>query len=173
MPETETATLPDSAAYRRALGHFTTGVAVITTAADIGPIGLTVNSFTSVSLEPPLILWSLTNRSPHIELFGRVEYFAVNVLAHDQTAVAEQFSQRVPDRFAGIEQRPGVTAAPLIGGAIAHLECRLVDRIVAGDHHMILGEVIRFTSDGRAPLVFSRGRLTAWPHQPPTEENPA
>ncbi|MCX7891235.1 MAG: flavin reductase family protein [Burkholderiales bacterium] len=111
--------------YRRVLGAFPTGVTVVTTLAPGGePVGITVNSFASLSLEPPLVLWALNVRSPKLAIFDRAERFAVNVLAEDQVELSRRFASRDPDPFAGVPTRPGLGGIPLLAGVIAHIQCR-------------------------------------------------
>jgi flavin reductase (DIM6/NTAB) family NADH-FMN oxidoreductase RutF len=145
--------------FRNALGTFATGVSVVTTAGSDGtPIGLTCNSFSSVSLSPPLVLWSLSLRSPNLSNFFQARHFAVNILAGDQMEIAKRFSQPLPDKFNGVGHRTGATGVPLIEGAVAHLECRNETRYYSGDHVIFIGHVLSYTWRDCAPLVFWRGR---------------
>jgi flavin reductase (DIM6/NTAB) family NADH-FMN oxidoreductase RutF len=157
-------------ALRDALGCFPTGVAVVTgLAADGRPFGLTINSFTSLSLEPPLILWSLRSESPLRRCFHGDARFAVNVLGSAQEPIARQFASPRPDRFAGIRWRPGpggprhLAGAPLLAGlphlegAVAWFDCRLRDTHDAGDHRILIGGVERFATAGGEPLLFVQG----------------
>lgn len=154
----------DAREFRRALGTFPTGVAVVSTRAPSGAfVGLTVNSFSSLSLDPPLVLWSLKAASPSLPVFDRAQYFAVNVLAEDQVAISKRFASHVPSKFAQLEVHAGLDEVPLIAGCAAHLECRTYARHNGGDHVLFIGHVERFAYDpDRRPLVFYRGRyLTA------------
>ncbi|MFP4127060.1 MAG: flavin reductase family protein [Alphaproteobacteria bacterium] len=145
--------------YRRALGSFATGIAVVTCAlADGRRAGLTVNSFTSVSLEPPLVSWCLAVKAVSFALFEAAPTFAVNVLALDQEPLVQHFAARIEDKFAGIEATPGLGGAPLIGGCVARFECRRVGRFEAGDHVIYLGEVERYARFDGEPLVLVQGR---------------
>lgn len=152
----------DTRALRHAFGCFPTGVTIVTARRESGePFGLTANSFSSVSLEPPLVLWSLARRSPNLEAFARASHFAINVLAADQTALSDRFARPHPDKFDGFAWTEGVGGVPLLAGAVAHIECRNSLRHPGGDHLIFLGEVERFSSDpDRTPLVFCRGRYT-------------
>ncbi|NUS07429.1 MAG: flavin reductase family protein [Nonomuraea sp.] len=149
---------------REALGQFATGVAVITTVTAGGErAGVTVNSFTSVSLDPPLVLWCLSNRAPSAPLFLRAGRFAVNVLAAGQDHLSRRFATPSADKFAGVELLPG-TPLPLLAGTLARFVCR-TDRVHdGGDHHIFVGAVERFQRSGGEPLVFHSGRYREfWP----------
>jgi 4-hydroxyphenylacetate 3-hydroxylase, reductase component len=149
----------DTREFRRALGTFATGVTVITTARPDGePVGLTANSFNSVSLDPPLVLWSLSVRSPSLQAFEAASHFAVNVLAADQVGVSQRFASPVPDKFAEVSWRRGLAHLPLIDGTTARLECVNSVRHVSGDHIIFIGQVERFTYEPKAPLLYCHGR---------------
>lgn len=151
----------DTRRLREVLGCFPTGVAVVTTlGANGGPVGLTVNSLASVSLDPPLLLWCLSLASPSLPAFRTHPCFAVNILATDQGELCRRFARPSADRFAGVRWRPGLHGVPLIDDAVAHLQCRPYVRHGGGDHEIIVGEVVALAGSDRAPLVFSRGRLT-------------
>lgn len=146
--------------FRKTLGCFATGVAVITTTSATGqPIGVTVNSFSSVSLEPPLVLWSLARKAWSLEAFQSSRGFAVNILASDQEAICRNFSRNVEDRFADIAWTRGLDGLPLITGAVATLQCQHWARYDGGDHEIFVGEVLDCTNAEREPLIFHRGRL--------------
>jgi flavin reductase (DIM6/NTAB) family NADH-FMN oxidoreductase RutF len=148
----------DHRALRDALGAFATGVTVVTALDPEGrAIGLTVNSFNSVSLEPPLVLWSLSLASPNLEAFRRAGHFAVNVLAADQQALSERFARRNSDKFAGIDWREGLGGAPLLPGCCAVLECRNETQHAGGDHLIFIGRVEGCSRSDRPPLVFQGG----------------
>jgi 3-hydroxy-9,10-secoandrosta-1,3,5(10)-triene-9,17-dione monooxygenase reductase component len=145
--------------FRRALGSFVTGVTVITTRRVSGElIGLTANSFNSVSLTPPLVLWSLSLFAPSLPAFQEAPYFAVNILAADQVLVSQQFSRRASDKFAGVSFRESVGGVPLLEGAAASFTCRNEFRYYGGDHVIFLGAVVAYEYSDRDPLVFARGR---------------
>ena len=144
--------------FRHALGCFGTGVTIITTITGDGrKIGLTANSFSSVSLNPPLILWSLVNHSPNMQAFQDCKYFCVNVLNKSQSETALHFARPSEDKFDGIDWQPGVTDTPKINGALAHFECRNSYRYYGGDHVIFLGEVETYSYRSGDPLIFSRG----------------
>jgi flavin reductase (DIM6/NTAB) family NADH-FMN oxidoreductase RutF len=149
----------DPRELRNALGRFATGVAVVTTRAPDGrPVGLTVNSMAAVSLEPPLVAWSLAARSSRLSAFLASSCFAINVLAEDQEAISSRFAGAAPDRFAGLGWTPGLCGVPLLEGCLAQFECRTVRRIEAGDHWLLLGVLERFAYGAGAPLVFFASR---------------
>lgn len=162
------ATLPpfNARELRHVLGSFVTGVTVITTVDTDGkPHGLTANSFSSVSLDPPLILWSQALTAPSHSVFNSCERFAVNILADEQVDVSNRFARGGADKFAGIAVQPGLGGVPLINGCAAHLECRKVHSYPGGDHVVFIGEVERIERHLRQPLVFGSGRyLVAQPH---------
>lgn len=142
--------------YRRALGTFVTGVTVMTAVDSQLSAGLTVNSFTSVSLTPPLVLWCLGDRSDRRTIFSEANTFGINVLGADARDVAERFAwgdwRLRPDDLD--ESPPG---APRIRGSLTHLACRVRERIVLGDHMIIVGEVETFDTHAGEGLVFFRG----------------
>lgn len=149
----------DSTTFRRTLGMFATGITVITAQAKDGSlIGLTVNSFNSVSLNPPLIVWSLANTSTVRSVLETCEYYAVNVLADDQEALSALFASKAADRFAGVDWEPGLGGAPLLAGCSAVFEVRNSQRHPGGDHLVFIGEVERCDRSEREPLVFFNGR---------------
>jgi flavin reductase (DIM6/NTAB) family NADH-FMN oxidoreductase RutF len=149
---------PDPALYRDVMGAFPTGVTVMTLAMPEGQrVGVTASSFNTVSLDPPLILWSLALKAPSLSAFRAVDHFAVNILADDQRDIALQFARPSEDKFAGIDTFTGTTGAPLIAGALAHVECRVFARHPGGDHEIMLGEVVSLARRDGKPLVFQRG----------------
>jgi 3-hydroxy-9,10-secoandrosta-1,3,5(10)-triene-9,17-dione monooxygenase reductase component len=159
----DTAATFDTREFRRALGTFPTGVAVVTTRAASGAfVGLTINSFTSVSLEPPLVLWALNATSPNLGAFDRAPYFAVNILAEDQVELSKRFAAPAGNKFARLEVHAGLEDMPLIAGCAAHLQCRTYARHNGGDHVLFIGHVERFGYDSqKRPLVFYSGRYLA------------
>ena len=149
----------DARAFRRALGQFATGVTVITTreADSPAPVGITVNSFASVSLDPPLILWSAARSSIRHAHFSAAQAFAVHVLASDQSALAERFS-RSGGNFDGLAHGLNAEGVPVLPDTLARFECRTEATHEGGDHTIIIGRVLRFaTAEGATPLVFSQG----------------
>ena len=148
----------DKADFRRALGYFAAGVTVVTAKfSDDGRSGITVTAFSSLSLEPPLVLVCIDKRA---RLHDRLEIdrcFAVNMLAADQEAISRRFAASEGDPFRGIGYRDGLTGAPLLDGAIAAVECRVVARLPGGDHTIIVGEVDATEVREGKPLLYFRG----------------
>ncbi|MDH6287041.1 styrene monooxygenase/indole monooxygenase family protein [Rhodococcus opacus] len=143
---------------RRALGQYATGVTVITARAPDGrKIGVTANSFTSVSMDPPLVSWCPASKAPSLPDLTAATHFAVNVLAADQHDLSRQFSTPAEDKFAGVATTEGIAGVPLIDDAIAHFQCRTVQRVEAGDHIIFLGEIEQYDADLGEPLVFHSG----------------
>jgi flavin reductase (DIM6/NTAB) family NADH-FMN oxidoreductase RutF len=147
-------------AFRRALGAFATGVTIVTGRDANGVlVGLTANSFNSVSLSPPLVLWSLWRGAGSMPAFTRGSHYAINILAADQKALAERFAAKNIDRFAGIPWREGVGGAPLLEGVAAVFECFNRSQYEEGDHVIFVGEVERCERrEGAQPLIFHGGR---------------
>lgn len=146
--------------FRKALGAFATGVTVITAAdADGMPVGLTCNSFASVSLNPPLVLWSLLIYSQSMSVFQNASHFAVNVLGASQQNLAAQFAVRSDDRFAGVSWTVGLGGAPLLADCVASFQCRTADRYYGGDHVIFLGAVEAYACNSGEPLLFTRGEF--------------
>ena len=149
----------DRRTFRNALGEFATGVTVVTAHDSDGKaLGVTINSFASVSLEPPLVLWSLGLASPSRAVFETCSHYAVNILAGDQIEFSQRFSQSQDDRFAGIDLRVGAGGTPLLPGCSAWFECRNEARYPGGDHVILVGYVESFRRDSKAPLIFHGGR---------------
>lgn len=149
----------DSRALRKTLGAFTTGVTVITTLdADGKAYGVTANSFNSVSLDPPLILWSQSLTSSSYPAFRDCDRFVVNILADHQIHVSNQFAKSGDDKFRGIGVTPGLGGVPIIDGCAAHLECEKIAAYPGGDHVVYLGRVARMERAARRPLAFGDGR---------------
>jgi flavin reductase (DIM6/NTAB) family NADH-FMN oxidoreductase RutF len=149
--------------FRTALGMFATGVTIVTARTPDGEvIGLTANSFNSVSLDPPLVLWSLAQVAASLPAFRAGSHYAINVLAADQKTLAEKFSLRGADRWTGVKFSDGMGGAPLLEGAAATFECFNRSRYEEGDHVIFVGEVERCTSrTGVSPLLFHGGRYYA------------
>jgi len=143
---------------RAALGRFATGVTIVSCrAADGSPIGLTANSFNALSLQPPLILWSLRNVSPNLDSFVAAPHFAVNVLAENQVDLSRRFASPVSDKFAEGLWSEGLGGAPVLAGCAAVFECEQVSFQTAGDHVLFIGQVHRVTEAPVTPLVFQSG----------------
>jgi flavin reductase (DIM6/NTAB) family NADH-FMN oxidoreductase RutF len=144
--------------FRNALGTYGTGVTIITaTAADGKPYGITCNSFASVSLNPPLVLWSLGVYSSSLTVFQNASHFTVHVLGTSQQALADKFARSSEDKFAGVEWAPGLGNAPVLAESVAHFQCRSVNRYYGGDHVIFLGAVEAYAYDAGQPLLFARG----------------
>jgi len=146
--------------FRTALGMFATGVTIVTARTTEGlVIGLTANSFNSVSLDPPLVLWSLAQAAASLPVFRAGSHYAINVLANDQKQLAERFALRGADRWGGVSFTDGVGGAPLLAGAAATFECFNRSRYEEGDHVIFVGEVERCAwRKGASPLLFHGGR---------------
>jgi len=148
----------DSRSFRDALGLFATGITVVTTRAPNGEVvGLTVNSFNSVSLEPPLVLWSLSLGSPSEAAFRACSHYAVHVLGESQQALSRQFASSREQRFAGVRTTDGLGGAPLIEGCLARFECRNDIQYAGGDHLIFVGRVERFERSAGDPLLYFGG----------------
>jgi 3-hydroxy-9,10-secoandrosta-1,3,5(10)-triene-9,17-dione monooxygenase reductase component len=149
----------DPRELRQALGAFATGVTIVTTrTAGGGPVGLTANSFNSVSLDPPLVLWSLALTSQHIDVFRRAGCWAVHILSAGQESLSARFASRVPDRFAGVLWTEGDGGVPLIEGCSARFVCRTAFEYEGGDHAIFVGQVSELTRDQAPPLIYHGGR---------------
>lgn len=148
----------DTRRLRRAFGCFATGVAVATTrGADGVAWGLTINSFASVSLDPPLVLWSLGCEQPSHPVFRSTRNFAVSVLAVNQADISRRFASPMADKFAGLPTECGAGVCPLIPGALATFECETVSAVQQGDHSVFFGRVLRARCRQGEPLIFSNG----------------
>jgi flavin reductase (DIM6/NTAB) family NADH-FMN oxidoreductase RutF len=143
--------------FRSALGAYATGVTIITAAADGKPYGLTCNSFASVSLNPPLVLWSLVLYSSSLSVFQNASHFAVNVLGASQQALANKFAKSSDEKFVGVDWTPGLGNAPLLTESVANFQCRAVNRYYGGDHVIFLGAVEAYSYNRKEPLLFARG----------------
>lgn len=147
----------DPRALRTAFGHFATGVTVMTASVDGRPVGVTANSFSALSLDPPLVLWSIMRSSSSFPTFEAASHFAVNILAQDQIALSQRFARPAEDRFAGLAVDPGAGGAPLLRGTSATLECARHSILEGGDHWILLGRVLAFRIHGPEPLLFHKG----------------
>jgi flavin reductase (DIM6/NTAB) family NADH-FMN oxidoreductase RutF len=143
---------------RKALGRFSTGVTVVTTRASDGRrVGMTANSFSSVSLDPPLVLWSLARHAPSAADFTGASHFAINVLAAHQHRLSHRFATPQPDKFAEVDCCEGAAGVPLLNGVIARFVCRNVKQYDGGDHLIFIGEVEHYERFDGEPLVFHSG----------------
>ena len=154
----------DAAALRRAFGCFVTGVTVVTArGADALPCGFTANSFTSASLDPPLVLVCIGHAVESVEIYRECERFAINVLADSQRPISDAFAAELPDRFAGVRWREGAHGAPILEGCAASFECASWRRVEAGDHMILIGRVLALEHSMLRPLVFLRGDYLSLP----------
>jgi flavin reductase (DIM6/NTAB) family NADH-FMN oxidoreductase RutF len=147
----------DPRGFRAALGAFATGVTIVTVMTDSGPVGITANSFASVSLDPPLILWSPARASSRFAAFAGADHFAIHVLAHDQADAAQAFT-RGGAGFGAVSWAVGAQGLPLIEGTLARFVCATQARHDGGDHLIIIGRVLDCHHRLGAPLVFQAGR---------------
>jgi 3-hydroxy-9,10-secoandrosta-1,3,5(10)-triene-9,17-dione monooxygenase reductase component len=149
----------DQSEFRRVMGHFATGVTVITTHDGRGnPVGLTANALCSVSLSPALVLVCVDKSSESYACFEASRVFTINVLAEDQETVSRRFAKSGGDKFTGLGYRTGVTGCPVLGEVVAHLECEIRQAFDAGDHTIYLGEAVDIAVDSEDdPLLFFRG----------------
>ena len=155
----------DGRQLRNALGRFPTGVTVITTRGSDGKReGLTANSFSALSLDPPLVLWSIVRKSASLPGFIAAGQFAINVLASDQSDLSHRFATPSDDKFSGLELREGVGGLPLLPGTLASFECKTEQTIEGGDHVLFVGRVQRIRYRNGEPLIFNAGKYaTALP----------
>ena len=145
--------------FRNALGTFGTGVTIVTAmSVDGRPYGVTCNSFASVSLNPPLVLWSLGMFSQGLSIFQNASHFTVNVLGASQEALASQFAKSSDDKFAGVSWTPGLGNAPVLTDSVANFQCRAANRYYGGDHIIFIGHVERYAYTNRPTLLFCRGK---------------
>lgn len=148
----------DTRLLRQAMGRFATGVTVLTTRGTCGKReGLTVNSFSTVSLDPPLVLWSLSRGAGSFATFAAAPFFVVNVLASDQLDLCRHFSTRQDDKLAGIAYRDGLGGCPVLEPALAQFECRREMHVDGGDHTIFIGRVLRVAQAEGEPLIFAGG----------------
>lgn len=152
IPSAENARL-----FRDALGRFATGVTEVTTMGPDGPVGFTANSFSSLSLDPPLVLWSPAKSSQRYPFFAAAEHFAIHVLGQGQADWPRRFS-RQGEGFAGLDWRTNAEGVPVLPGALARFDCRRHAVHDGGDHLIIVGQVLRLTLEEGEPLVFVKGR---------------
>lgn len=155
----------DLRAFRSALSCFATGVTVVTAQADGRRVGVTANSFNSLSLTPPLILWSLIKTSSSWPVFEAASHFAVNILSHDQMDLSNRFARRADDKFAGLDLEQGVGGCLLLPDTCATIQCARENVLDGGDHWILIGRVTAFEATDHPPLLYHRGAYsTAHPH---------
>ena len=146
----------DDAQFKHALSHFASGITIVTTEHEGTDYGLTVASFASLSLSPPLVLVCISKSSSSHEPIVESGKFGVSILGSDQEAVSGRFASRGGDKFAGLDVRRGTLGVPLVGNALATLECRVRDQVVGGDHSIFIGEVVDTQTREGAPLLYFR-----------------
>jgi flavin reductase (DIM6/NTAB) family NADH-FMN oxidoreductase RutF len=152
----------DQREFRDALGSFATGLTVVTTVDDRQtPVGMTVNSFASVSLDPPLVLWSVGRDSNCYDIFSAAGHFAIHVLHSGQEDLSRLFAGLNGDRFADLEWRPGTEGIPILPDCRACFQCAVEHRYEGGDHLILVGRVMELSVSDRAPLVFYAGNYRA------------
>jgi flavin reductase (DIM6/NTAB) family NADH-FMN oxidoreductase RutF len=166
MPTEQADPAQDARAFRRSLGQYPTGVTVIAARDGEQLLGMAVNSFAAVSLDPPLVLWSIRRESRSAQAFLRAARFSISILADNQIEVAQLFGAGAPDRFNRVEWQAGLGGAPLICGAIAHIECCLETTHDGGDHHVLVGRVLRHARLPGEPLVFAQGQYAVTANHP-------
>ncbi|MFU8928220.1 p-hydroxyphenylacetate 3-hydroxylase reductase component [Acinetobacter puyangensis] len=156
----------DPLQFRRALGNFATGVTIITAQNESGEkVGVTANSFNSVSLDPPLILWSIDKKSSSFSVFKQASHFAVNILSASQIELSNTFARRNTDKFANTRFQHGAGRVPVLENCSAVFECERHQIVEGGDHWIIIGKVVNFYDEGRSPLVYHQGAYSSvMPH---------
>lgn len=148
----------DPKEFRRALGMFATGVTIVTTtAADGTPIGITANSFNSVSLDPPMVLWSLANNARSLPAFSDSTHWNVHILSNEQEALSNRFARAGEDKFSGLEMDTQPSGAPLMPGCSARFQCKNAFKYDGGDHTIFVGEVVQYDSSALPPLLYVTG----------------
>ncbi|WXL25454.1 flavin reductase family protein [Ectopseudomonas mendocina] len=165
--------LEDSRAFRRSLGQYPTGVSVITAQHGEKRVGMAANSFAAVSLDPALVLWSIRCESSSAATFMEASHFAVSVLAADQVEVSQLFGSGHEERFNLVPWTAGAGGAPLIDGAIAHFQCRLVKIYEGGDHWILLGQVEHYARFSGEPLLFAQGQYAVTQNHPQLSQSQA
>jgi flavin reductase (DIM6/NTAB) family NADH-FMN oxidoreductase RutF len=150
----------NEAKFKEVMGNYPTGVTVVTTVNEQGvPLGLTVNSFASVSIDPLLILWSIDKRVGSYETFVHAEKFAVHVLAGNQSDICSLFAMKGADRFSNCEWKLSENNLPIISGAAGVMQCKTFKTIEAGDHTILIGEVIDIQSEAKEPLLYHKRKF--------------
>ena len=152
----------DKGEFRQALGQFATGVCLVTVDdPELGPLATTVNSFSSVSLDPPLVLWSIQNSSDHLAVYTECQHFGISVLSSEQGALSSQYAQRGCHSAQTEHFKTGPQGEPKLIDALAHFTCAAYAVHPGGDHQIIVGEVLQFESGEAAPLIFFSGGYRA------------
>lgn len=159
----------DPKAFRRALGNFATGVTIITAEGSDGEkVGVTANSFGSLSMDPPLVLWSSMKTALSCKIFESASHFAVNILASDQMDMSNHFARQQVDKFAEVDWEKGLGGAPIFPNCAGRFQCESYDKLDGGDHWIFVGKVIEFDDFGRAPLCFHQGGYSMVVNHPGT-----
>jgi flavin reductase (DIM6/NTAB) family NADH-FMN oxidoreductase RutF len=154
----------DPQELRRVMGHFATGVTVITIKDKQGtPTGLTANAFLSLSLNPPLVLISVDKSAQCYSCFETANGFTVNFLAENQEEISRRFATKGVDKFAGIKWREGTNGAAVIEGVLGYVECKIVQSHDGGDHTIVVGEIVNASATGDRPLLFFKGKYQRLP----------
>lgn len=145
--------------FRNALGCFASGVAIVTARTEQAVAGMTISSFNSVSLDPPLVLFSIDSRANSMPIFEQAEGYAINILEHAEEELCMRFARALTDKWDGLEYESGYAGAPLLGGSIVQFECKPYARYDGGDHTIFVAEVIRYREYDGYPLVFFKGKF--------------
>lgn len=152
----------DQRELRDILGSYATGIAVVTCRDARGNRhAMTINSFASVSLSPPRVLWSIGEDSDQFAAFSEATHYAINILSADHRAVSKHFATPMEDKFEGVDSHDGIFALPLLPGCCAILQCEIVERIKTGDHVIMIGEILDAEREPRQPLIFHRSQYHA------------
>ena len=162
----------DSKAFRRCLGQFSTGVGVMTTVANGEPVGVTANSFSSLSMDPPLVLWSIAHTSRSSEAFKNAKHFAVNILAVEQVEYSQRFATPAQNKFEGLDWLPGVLGSPILPNVLASLECALETTLQGGDHVILIGRVKKYSRYAGNALLYAQGRYAVAEDHPSLQLKP-
>lgn len=160
----------DQGAFRHTMGQFASGVTVVTTMDGEQPVGITVSSFTSLSLDPPLVLVCIDRRGRSHAALLASKQFAVHILAEDQEQIARIFASRAEDKFAGVAFGVSAHGLPVLEDTLATVECRLVNALPGGDHTIFVGEVIALETTAGRPLVYHGARFGQFEPFPPAED---
>jgi flavin reductase len=147
----------DSKKQRKIMGQFATGVTVVTTGGEAGLHGLTANAVASLSLDPPLVLVAVDKRAHSLDHLSRNRCFAVNILRHDQEHISRRFATPGPKDFSDLKITTASTAAPILAGCVAYVDCRVVDILTGGDHNIFIGEIVDGEFQGGEPLLYHAG----------------
>jgi flavin reductase (DIM6/NTAB) family NADH-FMN oxidoreductase RutF/DNA-binding MarR family transcriptional regulator len=163
----------DSKAFRRCLGQFSTGVDVMTTVANGEPVGVTANSFSSLSMDPPLVLWSIAHNSRSCEAFKNAKHFAINILAVEQVEYSQRFARPAQNKFEDVDWRPGVLGSPILPNVLASLECAPETTLQGGDHVIMIGRVKKYSRYAGNALLYAQGRYAVAEDHPSLQLKPS